>query len=121
MGENMRVWRSKGSHAALRLVVVGVMLLTLAQSGSVPPQTVCGGLPHQNVTQPEYVALRATNGSGDVMADLVGPFLNVVQPKPFPRGQYQVSLQRSLLCALSKFVKTDVGQCPANKSHNDFF
>ncbi|XP_008320215.1 prominin-2 [Cynoglossus semilaevis] len=88
MGENMRVWRSKGSHASLRLVVVGVMLLTLAQSGSVPPQTVCGGLPHQNVTQPEYVALRATNGSGDVMADLVGPFLNVVQPKPFPRDLF---------------------------------
>lgn len=86
--ENVRCWRWQRPTGAFR-TTVGVILLWLSLAQSASSQGVCpAAAAPLNVTQPQYQDTDVSDTGAGFMAALVHSFLNTVQSKPFPKGEF---------------------------------
>lgn len=88
-----------GARAGALRAAVGVVLLGLGLSLSVPARTACApAAALQSLTQPQYNDTDGTISSAGFLSPFVKSFLHTVQRNPFPAGQSNLPRQSTVLC-----------------------
>ncbi|CAN9499828.1 unnamed protein product [Ophioblennius macclurei] len=85
-----RGFRSGVQATALLLL----LLVSLSQAQSVPPNTSCSAATPQSLNQTQYHNATTANTGAGFMAAFVQSFLNTVQPNPFPKDLILQIIQR---------------------------